>query len=166
MRYAASGLTSHPSLTGPRGRPPTVSRYEVSTVQTCCLLPVFRSIAHRAAGSGRPQCHGTRCRLRRCAASGRLPIRLSSAAGGLAARSVTARGVDCAGVLPPDRLPFYRSPGRGVGRPQVLRPLVPSVWPFSPWSPFRHGRYRSHADSDHDTNIPSGRSVSCAIDDS
>ena len=53
-RCGASCPSSHPSLTGPRGRPPTVSRDEVSTVKACCLRPVFRSIAHRAAGSGRP----------------------------------------------------------------------------------------------------------------
>ena len=80
---------------------PTVSRHEVSTVQVCCLRPVFRSVAHRAARSGRPQ---------------------------------------------------------------VLRLLVPSVCPASPLSPFRPGKCRRRADSD--TNIQSGRSASCAIDNS
>ena len=82
---AASGPSSHPSLIGPRGRQPTMSLHEVSTVQVCCLLPIFLSVSHRAAGS--------------------------------AAYSVTARGGDCVGVLPPARLPFYRSPRRGVGLP-------------------------------------------------
>ena len=38
-----------------------------------------------------------------CAASDRLPSRR---------HSVTAQGVDCAGVLPPARVPFCHSPGR------------------------------------------------------
>ena len=54
-RCAASGPSFYPSLTAPRGRPLTVSRHKVSTVQVCCLRPVLRSIAHRAAGSGCPQ---------------------------------------------------------------------------------------------------------------
>ena len=48
----------------------TVPRHKVSTVQVCCLRPIFPYVTHWAAGSGRPQCHGTRCRLCRCAASG------------------------------------------------------------------------------------------------
>ena len=64
---------------------PTVSLHEVSTVQVWCVLPVFPSVSHRAAGS--------------------------------AAHSVTGLGVNCEGVLPPARLPFYRSPGRWVGPP-------------------------------------------------
>ena len=92
---AASGPSSHPSLIGPRGRQPTMSLHEVSTVQVCCLLPIFLSVSHRAAGS--------------------------------AAYSVTARGVDCAGVLPPARSPFQRSPGGGVGPPRVSLHEVSTV---------------------------------------
>ena len=92
------------------------------TSQVCCLRPIFPSVTHQAAGSGRPQCHSMRCRLSRCAASN--PSSLPSLTGprGRAAHSVTARGVDCTGVLPPARLPFRQSPGRWVGPPTSVKP--------------------------------------------
>ena len=118
--------------------------HEVSTVKVCRLRPVFHSVTHRAAGSDRPLCHGTRFRLCRCAASlpqDRLSSRHSSGRGvGVCrtAHSVTARGVDCAGVLlSPARLSFSHSSGCGIGPPTVSRLLVPSVWPAPPLSPFR-----------------------------
>ena len=40
---------------------------------------------------------------------------------GRTAHSFTARGVDCAGVLPRTRFLFRHSPGRGVGPPTVSR---------------------------------------------
>ena len=84
--------------------------------------PVFRSVAHRAAGSIRPQCHGMRNQLCRRAASG--PSSHPSLTGprGRAAHSVMARGIDChgAGVLPPARLQFCRSPGRRVRPPTSI----------------------------------------------
>ena len=49
---------------GHGARPPTVSRHEVLTVQVRCFLPVSFFVTHgRIAGSGHPQCHGTRCQL-------------------------------------------------------------------------------------------------------
>ena len=63
--------------------------WRVSTVQVCCLLPIFSSFTCLAAGSGRPQCYSTRCLLCTCAASG--PSSLLSLAGplGRAAHSAT-----------------------------------------------------------------------------
>ena len=59
-----------PSSAGPRGRTPTVSLHEVSNVQGCRLRPVFPFVTlGRAVRLGPPQCHGTRCRLFRCAVS-------------------------------------------------------------------------------------------------
>ena len=52
----------------------------------------------------------------------------------------------------------------GLGGAQVSRLLEPRVWPALPLSPTRPGRCHRHVDSD--TNFRSGRSVSCAIDDS
>ena len=88
-------------LSGSGVGPPTVSLHEVTTVQVCCLQPVSSSVTHLASGSGRPQCHCTRCRLCRCAAS--CPPSLLPLTGplGLGTHSVMARGDDFAGVLPP-----------------------------------------------------------------
>ena len=82
---------------------------------TIHVLPIRLSPGR---GVGRPQCRSTRCRQWRCATSG--PSFLLSLTGprGRAAHSVTARGSDCAGVLPLARLPMRLSPGSGVGCPQ------------------------------------------------
>ena len=100
----------------------------------------------------------TRTRIPGMLPPARHPIRHSPGRG-FGPPNVTARGVDCAGVLPAARFPSVAHRAAGQG----LRLLVASVWPASPLSPFRPGRCRRHADSD--TNIPSGRSVRCAIDD-
>ena len=54
-RCAASGPSSHPSLTGPRGRAAHSVKARGVDCAVCCLLPVFRSVTHRArcADSGR-----------------------------------------------------------------------------------------------------------------
>ena len=50
--------------------------------------------------------------------------------------TVTGRGVDCAGVLPPVRLPFRHSPGRGVGSPTSVATAGASCpVPLSPCPP-------------------------------
>ena len=76
-----------------------------------------RLAAHARPGHGRrrpglvPELQPVCC----CAASG--PSSLPSLTGprDRAAHSVTARGVDCAGVLPPASLPFRRPPGARLG---------------------------------------------------
>ena len=167
-RCAASCPSFYPSLTAPRGRPPTVSRHEVSTVQVCCLRPVLRSNAHRAAGLGRLECHCTRCRpYRLCCLLLVFPSVSHRAAGSgnPQCHGTRWRLCRCAASGPSSVLSLTAP--RGWAAHKFLRLLVLSIWPASPgspWSPFRPGRCRHHADSD--TNIPSGRSVSCAIDDS
>ena len=135
--------------------------HEVSTVQVCCLRTIFLSVTHWAAGSGCPQYHGTSCRLCRCAASGASSVLSLTGPRGRAAHSITARAVDCAGVLPLARLPFCHSLGRGVGPPTVSRHEVSTVQVCClqplPLFPTRPGRCHRHADSD--TNIRSGSSV-------
>ena len=104
-----------------------------------------------------PQCRGTRCQLCRHAASG--PSSLPSHTGpwGRAAHSVTARGVDCAGVLLPARLPFCHSLGSGVGWPTSVATAGASRLARSSLVPTRPSRCHRHANSD--TKIRSGRSV-------
>ena len=162
--------------------PPTVSLHVghvVSTVQMCCLRPVFLPsslLPLTGPGSGRPQCHGTRCRLCRCAASGpsslpslngpdlgrpqchRTRCRLCRCAASgpsslLAAHSVTARVVDCAGVLPPAPGPSSLLSLTGPrGWPGVAYKCR-DCWslasgPLFPCPPPRPGRRHRHADSD------------------
>ena len=133
--------------------PPTVSRHEMSTVQMCCLRPVFPPVTQRAGfgpptvsphevstvqvccfrpvfPSGRPQCHGTSCRLCRRAASGPGPV----------FPSVT-----------------HRAAGLARGGLQVSRLLEPRVWPALPLSPTRPGRRHRHADSDTNRSACSAR---------
>ena len=85
------------------------------------LRHVFPSVTHRTAGSGRPQFHGTRCRLCRCAASDQISHPSLTGPRGRAAHRVTVRGVDFSGVLPRTRFPFRHSLSRGVGPPAVSR---------------------------------------------
>ena len=120
-KLAASCQSSFPSLAGPRGRQPTVSLHVVQVVGCAGVLPwarrrlPFRHSQGRRVGS--PQRHCTKCRLCRC---GQSPPLSESHTGPRrrAAHSVTTRGVDCPGVLPPASLPFRHSPGRRVGSPQ------------------------------------------------
>ena len=108
-------------------------RASATTTDVRCLWPVSLSITHRAAGLGCPQCHSTRCRLCRCAASG--PSSLPSLTGprgsgrshSLAVSRHEASTVDCAGVLLPARLRFHHSPGCEVGPPIVSRHKVSTV---------------------------------------
>ena len=60
-----------------------------------------------------PHCGGLVSPLQTCAASGPSPCPSLTGPRGRAAPSVTAQGVDCAGVLLPARLPFRPSQGRG-----------------------------------------------------
>ena len=54
---------------------------------------------------------------------------------GRAAHSITARGVDCAGVLPPARLSSRQSPGRGVRSPTSVATAGASRLARSPLVP-------------------------------
>ena len=101
---AAGALTSTPSSHRRRpdlgsrltpgsvtaGRAPRCGGRIINRLLLRCFRPVFPSVTHRAAGSGRPQCHGTRSGLYRCAASG--PSSLPSLTGprGRTAHNVTA----------------------------------------------------------------------------
>ena len=177
---------SHSSLAaGPRVGPPTVSRHDPDSKARCRLSgvlppsPARLHIRHSpGCGVGPPtvsEC--VTARGVRCAASERNCC--STVLLGHPGRRRTEEthkhynGVCRLGhpgrttITPsPTRHPIRLSPGRGPGsgHPQVLRLLVPSVWPASPLSPFRPGRpgCRRHADSE--TNIPNGRSLSCTDD--
>ena len=84
------------------------------TSQVCCLLPVFRSVTRRVRGVGPPTVSDTvTARHGEVSTAGVLPLaRLPfchspglTGPRGRATHTVTARGVDCAGVLPPASLP-------------------------------------------------------------
>ena len=78
--------------------------HKVSTVQVCCLLPVFPSDTLLAAGSGSTQCHCTRCQLCTCAASCQSSILLLT---GLLQSVTGPLGVETAGASRPS---FASSP--------------------------------------------------------
>ena len=118
---------------GRRVVPPTLSRNEVSTVQVCCFWLVFPSVTQwgcdRAAEQGRPQFHGTRCRLCRSTTL-RPPLSLR-------------RSLGC-GV------------GRQWQPIVAARVLVPCIRPAFPLSPFRLRTGRCRRGNCTDITIPIG----------
>ena len=88
----------------------TVPRHKVSTVQVCCLRPVFPSVTHRVGFGPRTVSRHEVSTVQVCCLRPVFPPVTHRV--GFGPPSVTARGVDCAGVLPPARLPFRHSLGR------------------------------------------------------
>ena len=102
----------------------------------------------------------------------RLPIRHSQGRGSAVHPSVTHRAAgSCHGMrcrlcrcAASSQSSVLSLNGQRFGQPTNFTTAGARVWPTSPWSSFLPGRCRRHTHSD--TSIPSGRSVSRAIDDS
>ena len=116
----------------------------IRTSQVCrrqySLRPVFPSVTHRAAGSGSPQCHGTRCRQCRCAASGLSSVLSLTGLRGQAAHKCCDCWCPASALLPPclpsgqanvdvapTRIPTSKADGQ-----QVVPSTTPETrrWPF------------------------------------
>ena len=95
---------------------PVLSRRATLTSQVSCLLPVFTSATHWAAGLA---AHSVTAQGVHCAVCCLVPVSspVSHWAAESAAHSVTAQGVDWASLPRPASLPFRHSQGRVVGSP-------------------------------------------------